>query len=180
MQIGNKDWIKNIKINPDKSIKIIYDQFREQSISWIMSNYKLNIDESDEIFQSSIIILYDNVMTGKLTNLESSLKTYIFSIIKNKIIQYNRYQNKVQKLNSYDILDDYITAEYEDIETQRLEATEKALILLGDPCKTILELFYYQQKKIEELTVIMGYKNTDTTKNIKYKCLKRLQKLILE
>lgn len=31
-----------------------------------------------------------------------------------------------------------------------------------------------------EIAELLGYKNTDTTKNQKYKCLKRLKKLFIE
>jgi len=174
------NWINEIKINPDRALKIIYDDHRKNAINWIISEFKLCEDDSDEIFQASIVILYDNVITGKLTNLDSSLKTYLFAIIRNKVIQFNRVKNKSQELNSFDLIDDFIDEEYEDIEREKLKKAEKALIEIGDPCKSLLELFYYKQKKIEELTLIFGYKNNETTKNLKYKCLKRLQKIIFE
>ncbi len=174
------NWINEIKINPDRALKIIYDDHRKNAINWIISEFKLCEDDSDEIFQASIVILYDNVITSKLTNLDSSLKTYLFAIIRNKVIQFNRVKNKSQELNSFDLIDDFIDEEYEDIEREKLKKAEKALIEIGDPCKSLLELFYYKQKKIEELTLIFGYKNNETTKNLKYKCLKRLQKIIFE
>lgn len=174
------NWINEIKINPDRALKIIYDDHRKNAINWIISEFKLCEDDSDEIFQASIVILYDNVITGKLTNLDSSLKTYLFAIIRNKVIQFNRVKKKSQELNSFDLIDDFIDEEYEDIEREKLKKAEKAMIEIGDPCKSLLELFYYKQKKIEELTLIFGYKNNETTKNLKYKCLKRLQKIIFE
>jgi len=33
---------------------------------------------------------------------------------------------------------------------------------------------------MDDITSLMGYKNRDTTKNLKYKCIKRLQKAISE
>lgn len=174
------NWINEIKINTDRALKIIYDDHRKNAINWIISEFKLCEYDSDEIFQASIVILYDNVITGKLTNLDSSLKTYLFAIIRNKVIQFNRAKNKSQELNSFDLIDDFIDEEYEDIEREKLKKAEKAMIEIGDPCKSLLELFYYKQKKIEELTLIFGYKNNETTKNLKYKCLKRLQKIIFE
>ena len=35
--------------------------------------------------------------------------------------------------------------------------------------------YYIHDKRMDEITAMMGYKNADTTKNQKYKCLKRLQ-----
>ena len=51
----------------------------------------------------------------------------------------------------------------------------QAMTGLGDPCRSILQLFYYKRMSMEDITALMGYKNAATTKNLKYKCLKRLQ-----
>jgi len=51
---------------------------------------------------------------------------------------------------------------------------------LGDACQQILRLFYFMKKSMEEITGIMGYKNADTVKNQKYKCMQRLKKVYRE
>ena len=61
-----------------------------------------------------------------------------------------------------------------------LQMVERCLHLLGDPCKTLLELYYYKRLSMAEITEAMEYKNVDTTKNLKYKCIKRLRKLFEE
>jgi RNA polymerase sigma-70 factor (ECF subfamily) len=51
---------------------------------------------------------------------------------------------------------------------------------IGDPCYRLLELFYFVQKTMEEISVELGYKNPETTKNQKYKCMERLRKMVEE
>lgn len=63
---------------------------------------------------------------------------------------------------------------------EQLSAAQIALEMLGDPCRSLLHLYYYQNLNMEDITTLLGYKNTDTTKNQKYKCLKRLQNLYSE
>ncbi|MTI23147.1 sigma-70 family RNA polymerase sigma factor [Fulvivirga sp. RKSG066] len=63
---------------------------------------------------------------------------------------------------------------------QQLENMENCLISLGHPCSEILKLFYYERKNMEEISINLGYKNADTVKNQKYKCLQRLRKLMKE
>lgn len=46
-----------------------------------------------------------------------------------------------------------------------------------EPCRSLLFAFYVQNKSMEELAEEMNYKNADTVKNVKYKCLQRLRKL---
>ncbi|MBK6498767.1 MAG: hypothetical protein IPG00_11645 [Saprospiraceae bacterium] len=73
-----------------------------------------------------------------------------------------------------------IDEEYQEIAQEDLLKANAALFKLGEPCKSLLELSYYQQMKLDDITLLLGYKNNDTTKNLKYKCMKRLQKIFFE
>lgn len=63
---------------------------------------------------------------------------------------------------------------------EELRQANTAIEILGDPCKSLLQLYYYKQLGMEDITELLGYKNSDTTKNQKYKCIKRLQKIYFE
>ena len=174
------DWIERIKSDPDKTLTILYKDLKNDAIQWIKKEFGLHSEDADEIFQTSIVLLYDNVVSGKLTLLTSHIKTYIFSIIKNKIIQLNRAKNRISSYNATEIMLGVIDEEYQEIAQEDLIKANSALIKLGEPCKSLLELSYYQQMKLDDITLLLGYKNNDTTKNLKYKCMKRLQKIFFE
>ena len=55
---------------------------------------------------------------------------------------------------------------------------QKGLNKLGDQCKKVLELFYYEEKKLDEIQSILGYTNKDVLKSQKSRCLKQLKELI--
>jgi RNA polymerase sigma-70 factor (ECF subfamily) len=59
-----------------------------------------------------------------------------------------------------------------------IEHLRAALHALGDPCKTLLEMSFYQKLDQDTISVRMGYKGRDTVKSKKYKCLARLKKLL--
>ena len=69
--------------------------------------------------------------------------------------------------------------EYEEKE-ELLQMVERSLAQLGDPCKQILEKFYYHHKSNVDIAEELDYKNADTVKNLKYKCLQRLKKIFKE
>lgn len=174
------DWIARIKSDPDKTLTTLYINHKNDAISWIKNNYQLNDADAEEIFQTSMVIMYDNVVTGKLTALTSDIKTYLFSIIKNKVIHHNRAKSKTVNFDAVEYLNNTIEEEYHELSKEDLDKASKAMLHLGEPCKSLLELSYYQQLKLDEITTIMNYKNNDTTKNLKYKCMKRLQKIYFE
>ena len=56
----------------------------------------------------------------------------------------------------------------------------EALKLLGEPCKTIIEDFYINNRSMKEICEDFGYTNADNAKTQKYKCLQRLKKLFFQ
>ena len=58
-----------------------------------------------------------------------------------------------------------------------LQIMEKALISLGEPCKSLLEAYYLQKQNMQVIAANFGYTNADNAKNQKYKCLMRLKKI---
>ena len=153
---------------------------KNDGVNWIRSNFNLDSDEAKEIFQASIITLYDNVITGKLVELNADIKSYLFGICKYKSLEYKRRKGK---LNIFET----DTLYYEQYENQieeklkfenQIEQVNKAMQSIGDPCKSILQLYYYKKLSMTAICELLGYKNADTVKNQKYKCLKRLQKTL--
>lgn len=176
------DWSHKLKTNENEALKEIYALFRNDTLAWLQKDFSCSLDDAIDIFQMSVVILYDNVVTGKLTTLTSNIKTYLMGIARNKAMELNRSKkNIISYDDSPNIMIQYVVEENEDqILEQQLHLASLSLNHLGDPCKSLLTLYYYQDKSMEEITQQMNYKNTDTTKNQKYKCLKRLQNIYSE
>ena len=54
----------------------------------------------------------------------------------------------------------------------------KVLETLGDHCKKILVLYYYENQSMKEILAALHYENEQVVRNKKYKCLKKLEELI--
>jgi len=137
-----------------------------------MSRYSAAPDEARDIYQQVIIILYENVVSGRLTNLTSSLKTYLFSIGKNKFLEEKR---KGHSFPLVELPDNEKKMDWDE----RLGQLEQCLSQLGEPCRSLLIQFYYHKSSMEQLSLKFGYKNVQSAKNQKYKCLERLRKMVL-
>jgi RNA polymerase sigma factor (sigma-70 family) len=176
-QSTSLDWINYIKTNENKALTEVYTLYRDECMMWLQKEMKCSEEDSIEVFQMAVIILYDNVATGKLVELTSSIKTYLFGIAKLKAWELTRKAEKTV-IGVDDALLKYVAEENEIMDnTEELVLVEKSLEELGQPCKTVLQLYYYKNKSMEEISQELGYKNADTTKNQKYKCLKRLQNI---
>lgn len=158
----------------------LYRQYREEFISWSLKNFNCSREEAVEIYQQSMIVLYENVVNHKLKDLTKA-KTYLFGIAKNKFHDLWRQESKMEPLGDTDFSTepDMMMEEYEE-ETQKINLVKSSLVQLGEPCKSILEQYYYHKKNMTEIAEALQYKNTDTAKNQKYKCLQRLKKIFQE
>jgi len=178
MELVKDSWIVKIKNDPEEQIKEVYKTEREFCLAWMNKNTNLSERDKTEIFQNAVVILYDNVMSGKLTTTTGKRSTYLISICRNIGRDYHRRYKKSTSEESFPILVDHINEsqeEYDESE-RRFVKVSKIMDEMGPPCKTILEFFYYQKMTMEEISSQMKYKNIATAKNQKYKCLQRLRK----
>ena len=51
---------------------------------------------------------------------------------------------------------------------------------LGETCRKILLLFYYENRSMKEILDATEYENEQVVRNKKYKCLKQLEQMITE
>lgn len=175
------DWIKEIKSNENAALQKIYTDFKAAFIMYIQKDNKVSKDEAVELFQSSVIILYDNVMHKKLEKIDN-LKSYLFTIGRNKA--YELFRRKKKNTSFEDVsfahyVIDEKTNEKEELEGH-LQMMQRVLRQMGNPCKTLLELFYFKKMANSEIAILMEYQNENTVKTKKYKCIQRARKLFKE
>lgn len=160
-----------------KALEEIYKKYRISFIKWITYTHKCTDDEAVDIFQYSILSFYENVLEESFEQMnDAGIKTYLYSIGKNKLLADSRRKSKIsyqEELEEEEL--------FEDIEEEgpekriRIEKIKKIVAELGHPCSEILKLFYFNNLTNDEIAEVMGYKNGNTVKNLKYKCLQRIK-----
>jgi len=135
-------------------------------------------DDARDIFQEAMIVLYEKSRSGSF-ELNCQLKTYVYSVCRRlwlkKLGQRQKYIPDMNGIEETVPVDEDV-----DSHEQRngeFQVMEKALLSLGEPCKSLLEAFYLQKRNMTEIAGSFGYTNADNAKNQKYKCLMRLKKL---
>lgn len=135
-------------------------------------------DEAKDVFQESVIVLYDKVQGGNF-ELSSKLKTFIYSVSRRlwlkRLTYKSRNSGSLQEFEETHPVEQEI--EQHEEKDRMFRQMEAALVHLGEPCKTIIEDFYINNKSMQEICEKFGYTNADNAKNQKYKCLQRLKKL---
>lgn len=140
-----------------------------------------NEDDAKDVFQESIIVLYNKVKSGDF-ELNSKLKTFLYSVCRRlwlkRLNAESRIVRNIQDFSEIMAVEDDL--EKHEEKDRQFELMESALNHLGEPCKTIIEDYYIQSKSMQEICEKFGYTNADNAKTQKYKCLQRLKKIFFQ
>lgn len=159
------------------AVEVIYGRHYAMIQSLIINNNGSS-DDARDIFQEAMIILYEKAKSPDFV-LNCQLKTYLYSVCRRLWLKrLNQTQRYVPEMNGVEDLV-AVEEEVEDQEkrNQEFQLMERALLSLGEPCKSLLEAFYVQKKNMGDIAASFGYTNAENAKNQKYKCLMRLRKL---
>lgn len=173
--------IDAIKNGNEKALEDVYKAYRGEFISWCYKKYEVDNEQAKEIYQETILIFYQNLLNNSLQTLSSSIKTYLFAIGVNKVRE--KFREKVIPLSdtAKDLIFNNLTEpDLNDEQEERIKTVEQCMSQLGDSCQKLLYHFYFLKLNMDSIAEKLGYKNATTAKNLKYKCIQRLQQLVFQ
>ena len=179
IEASDHDIIQGIVIGDNRTISRIYKLYYPAIARMIINNNGTE-DEAKDIFQESVLVLYNKV-TQKQFELSSKLSTFLYAV--SRRLWLKQLTRKGSVANSSDISDyeDILQVEEDMDKHQENEAKfdkmNLALQELGEPCKILLKDFYIKNLSMKDIQEKFGYTNTDNAKTQKYKCLQRLKKI---
>lgn len=167
--------IEAIRAGSEKILFQIYESYRDEFLSWATRYHQVTTEEAKDVFQEAIVALYKNVKTGKANTLESTIKTYLFGIGKNIILNAIKRKGIEEKAyESFNPLHDNGINEHYDHE-HLINLVKRLYRAMGSPCKDILQMYYEKGYDLESVASHVGYKNANVAKKKKYECLKSLE-----
>lgn len=176
-EINERPLLEGLAASDKRSVETIYRENFNMIQSLVINNNG-SADDAKDIFQETIIVLYEKVRSGSF-ELNCQIKTFVYSVARRlwlkRLQQQNRYAAPGDSMEMVipveEVIEDH---EQRDAE---FEMMEKAINSLGEPCKSLLEAYYLQKQTMQNIAVTFGYTNADNAKNQKYKCLMRLKKI---
>jgi RNA polymerase sigma factor (sigma-70 family) len=165
-----------IKNGDQTAIRQLYEDNKNGFLLFV-KRYNVANEDIIDIYQDAIVAFIENAKKGKIDNLQSSATTYLFGI--GKFMVFQKIKKAGKTLPSEDLenvvqaYDDY----NEDENIEQVSQLQIAFKKLGDQCQKVLQLFYYEEKKLDEIQDILGYTNKDVLKSQKSRCLKQLKEI---
>ena len=168
---------KRLRDGDRKALEQLYTQYKEAFIAYL-SDRVLSQDQLEDLYQDSVVALFQNFVLKQLELESSSVKTYLLAIGKNKAAARFRGPQLVSR-EEIEPKEAIYQIEKEDLSEEQL-ALKKAFRRLSESCRELLRMHYYRgltDKEIEEMT---DYKDINTIKSSRSRCLKKLKSLINE
>jgi RNA polymerase sigma factor (sigma-70 family) len=168
-----------IRKGDEEALVELYKANRKTIRAYVMRNNG-TLDDAEDMLQEALIVLWERVRTGRF-EYTAKLGTFIYGVVKNmwsrELARKRREQPVVEDLefvtanNNPTALDDLIKNEHVD-------SIRNALNRLGEPCKKLLMLYYWEELSMEEIAEELGFANAETAKSKKYQCKEMLKKLL--
>lgn len=163
----------------NETIRVLYrDHF--ENLSWYIQNNGGNRQDAEDIFQEVIVSFIDLVRKDRFRG-ESSIKTFLFSV--NRNLWLNEWKKRDRAMIREQKYEAAGAKEESDISHQIAEKEERDRLInlvdqLGENCKKILLLFYYEGRSMKEIWEELDYESEQVVRNKKHKCMKKLEELI--
>lgn len=170
---------KKVVEDPEKVIAEVYNVFRNEFIQF---GLKMNSNKEDVVdaYQDAIVALHHNLMWDKVLENSSSVKTYLFSIGKHKILNSLKGKNNQTNIELEMPASISIANSNEKDSTMLSEKLIQSFDLLGETCKKILDYYYYRRYSIEAIKNALDMKSENSVKANKSRCIKQLRNIMNE
>lgn len=173
------------EIPDDKVLNLFFEEQRSKILVILKNRLALSSDDAEDIYQEACIALYQNIQSGKLTELTSSLSTYFTSICLNKG---KKLVDRRPDTISFDGAientegDEYSTAQIEmilglgdGISPEQRSTMRDIVQDLPSPCEEILWSYYGDGLQMKEIADLIGFNGPDSVKSKKSQCMSKLK-----
>lgn len=148
MENHEQDIIRKFKSGDESGLRLLFDLYYTPLCVYA-HKYFDSIDQVEDIVQEAFIILWEK---NRLINFTGSIKSYLFSIVRNnsinKIKQENRYRFEEIENKAYDIIEDkFESQELEKRKTKLYQEIEQ----LPEQCKKVFEAIVFEKMKYAEV-----------------------------
>jgi RNA polymerase sigma-70 factor (ECF subfamily) len=170
------DVLERILDGDDSPIFDLYKLYRNEFITWSKHSFKCSDEQAKDAFQEAVLDFHQNVISGHLTELSSTIKTYLFQIGKHKLLNIQKKESRMTYHDALHLIENGEMGSFmeEEQKAYNQEQISKAIEKLPEDCQKVLKLFYFSEYDMESIAREMSYKNADTAKSKKSLCMKNL------
>jgi len=158
----------------NQALKFVYKTYWPMISRFVRENSGSE-EDAEELYQEGIIALYEKFKSPDFI-LSCSIKTYIYSICRNKWLNVLKGRRVIVDLEEYLEVSDLPEENLATVLPEDVEMIE-VISSMGDPCHSLLVGFYYHQLSLDNLAEKLQYASANVAKQQKFRCIERLKKI---
>ena len=173
----------------------VVDGERENVLMRLMGRFKsLRYEDLEEVYNDGCLVLWDKMMDKEFMLKEKSMVGYLVRICRNIGMHYLRKVNEdIESLDrimerGYEVREDdergieemFDVMEERESDDEIFERLDRVLGKLKIVDRMILESYYVDGCKMEEIAKRVGYRNGNSVKSKKNKVLRRMMEMMKE
>ena len=171
----------------------VVENERENVLMWLKGRFKvLSFEDLEEVYNDGCLVLWEKMMDREFELMEKSIVGYLMRICRNIGMHYLRKVNEDSESldrimeRGFGVSDDddecgigemFDVMDERENEDERYEKLERVWSMLKEVDRMILESYYVDGCKMEEIAKRIGYKNGNSVKSKKKKVLMRIKEM---
>ena len=180
------EYIEAFRSGNQRIITTFYKVYRQEFLRNISTYYHIHNDELlSDVFQETVLRLWKNIQSGKLTEktLTTPLAGYLYSIGKLVTLEFCRKEgiNTHRNVDEFDTIIKTIDADswFGKVSDQEI-AIREMVYAMKEPCAPLLLMFYWDELSWDAIAKQLHYKDANSAKAQKYKCMQKLKSRFLK
>ncbi|WP_018344615.1 RNA polymerase sigma factor [Cytophaga aurantiaca] len=169
--------LERLKENEQEAYLSLYHLYYPDLARYVLNNSG-NREDAEDVFQETLLVLLHKIR-GEHFQLTSELKTFLYAINRIQWLKKLRSRQISIPLESLEHSDNIPTDDV-DFDLQQHQQSENWLQRLFENitghCVVLITRIFLKQHEPEALIKELGYKNSHTFQNQKYKCINQLRK----
>ena len=174
--------LAGIKRKDRQTFSYMYQHFAPKILGYVLKNSGSETD-AKEVIQETLLKVWQKVQDGKYES-RGKLKSYVVSVGVNTWLETlrNRKRKKTDRLadKEWQLADDGDIDLHQKVEKYKsLDAIYVALNQLGEPCKSLIQSFHFEEIPLKEIAQQEQIEYNSLRKRI-FDCRKKLRKLAVK
>lgn len=166
-----------IKKNDAATLKQLYKTNFAKVKRYVQKNSG-DEQQAKDVYQEAFVAMWRNIKDNKFSaESETAINGYLFQIAKYKWldqVRSARYKNTT--FINREIEYDEPETEENEMQNRKIKIIMDSISNLGERCKLLMKLFYFEQKPFKEIAEIMDMDEA-SARNAKYRCQEQLKKM---
>ncbi len=175
---GDARILQLIRSGDENALVELYRSNR-RSITAFVTRNSGSTDDAEDMLQEALIVLWERVRSGRFEP-TAAISTFVYATVRNMWLR--KLAASRREVRGDEDPDGQPDAGASPLEAmigdEQAALIRDALDALGEPCRTLLLLFYWDELSMEEIAGRMGFANAETAKSKKYQCKKALESLL--